>query len=194
MNISPSFRQQVRNNRQGRSGDDFGSNKNPLSRRAKMLIQNYVDLIRFRCWKMRKGEGESEELARNAAKCFYYSSLSGETRGNARTKANVYGVFISCTWRRRVASRRRETRRERFDTSQGFIRFRIFLFLLFLSFLSPPWKNVRRVASIGFWISISPRGKGLCLFLSYISFHRISNRPLENMENEVADELFYRTS
>lgn len=122
----------MRNNRQGRSGDDFGSNKNPLSRRAKMLIQNYVDLIRFRCWKMRKGEGESEELARNAAKCFYYSSLSGETRGNVRTKANVYGVFISCTWRRRVASRRRETRRERFDTSQGFIRFRIFLFLFFL--------------------------------------------------------------
>lgn len=185
----------MRNNRQGRSGDDFGSNKNPLSRRAKMLIQNYVDLIRFRCWKMRKGEGESEELARNAAKCFYYSSLSGETRGNARTKANVYGVFISCTWRRRVASRRVEEKPE----ENGSIPVRVlfasgFFFSSFFSFLSLPWKNVRRVTSIGFWISIPPRGKGLCLFLSYISFHRISNRPLENMENEVAGELFYRIS
>ena len=88
--------------------------KSPLSRRGgwKTLIQNYVDSIaRSRLLRETRDGGErerererSEELARNAAKCFDYSSLSrakARARGTARTKANVYGVFISCTFRRR---------------------------------------------------------------------------------------------
>lgn len=84
-----------------------------------MLIQNYADSGRISLLR-----GEREAVARNAAKCFYYSSLSSGTGGNARTKANVYGVFVSCTSRRRGE----EKPKDWLDTSQTFIRLRSFLF------------------------------------------------------------------
>ena len=128
-----------------------------FSRRGgKTLIQNYVDSIagpwlsretRERRERERQGEKESEELARNAAKCFYYSSLS-RARGTARTKANVYGVFISCTFRRRGENQKTGSIPEPSFYSVFGISFSLSL----SPFLRCSEETRSKLATIGFWI------------------------------------------
>lgn len=108
------------------------------------------------------------KLARNAAKCFYYSSVWRWPKANRRDKSKRLRCFYKMhTWMRR----RRETEES--------VRYQSAFFIQTFLFPKRKRRNADPASIAGFWIFISPREEYARNALASIGF-----RKLENKKNE----------